>query len=94
MSSTKLEGARSQTKPGSGSRPKSQSPGKGAKKGAKKEEKPPSPKKDTKLKKRGEESDTFFTIGNLMINIIPVYNLHLFEKSIDCYFNIYIVPEY
>ena len=42
---------------------KSQSPSKAAKKGAKKEDKPPSPKKDTQLKRRGEENDDFKTIG-------------------------------
>lgn len=42
---------------------KSASPGKGKGKGAKKEESVPSPKKDTKLKKRGEEGDDFKTIG-------------------------------
>lgn len=56
--------SRSQSKNTASPRGKSQSPGKGGKKGAKKEEKPPSPKKDTKLKKRGEESESFKTIDD------------------------------
>lgn len=41
---------------------RSKSPGK--KKGKKEADLPPSPKKDTKLKRRGDVEDTFKTIGN------------------------------
>ena len=53
-----LENSRSQSK---SSPRKSVSPSKGKK--GKKEDRPPSAKKDTKLKKRGEESDEIKTVG-------------------------------
>lgn len=49
-----------------GKRSKSQSPGR--KKG-KRDDAPPSPKKDTKLKRRGELEDTFKTIGKYESNV-------------------------
>ena len=61
-SRSKLESTVSKT--GSPTRARSSSPGKGGKKGGKKDsDKPVSPKKDTKLKKRGEENDITETIG-------------------------------
>ena len=63
MSKTKIEASRSQSKAGSPRGKSSQSPAKAVKKGAKKEDKPASPKKDTKMKRRGEENDDFKTIG-------------------------------
>lgn len=63
VSKNKLESTVSKT--GSPTRARSQSPGKGGKKGGKgNADKTTSPKKDTKLKKRGEESDIIETIGN------------------------------
>ena len=46
---------------------RSKSPGK--KKGKKEADLPPSPKKDTKLKRRGDVEDTFKTIGKNQSNI-------------------------
>jgi len=66
-SKTKIETSKA-TSP---SRARSQSPGKGGKKGGKKDsEKPPSPKKETKLKKRGEDSEDIETIGMYNIFIL------------------------
>ena len=50
-------------KSGSPSGKRSKSPGK--KKGKKEADLPPSPKKDTKMRKRGDIEDTFKTIGRL-----------------------------
>lgn len=55
------KGKKSGRSPSAGKR--SKSPGK--KKGKKEADLPPSPKKDTKLKRRGDVEDTFKTIGKL-----------------------------
>ena len=57
------KGKKSGRSPSAGKR--SKSPGK--KKGKKEADIPPSPKKDTKLKRRGDVEDTFKTIGKLHI---------------------------
>lgn len=55
------KGKKSGRSPSAGKR--SKSPGK--KKGKKEADLPPSPKKDTKLKRRGDVEDTFKTIGKV-----------------------------
>ena len=64
---------RSRSKAGSSSakRGKSQSPGR--KKG-KRDDAPPSPKKDTKLKRRGELEDTFKTIGKYQTSMLFIHS--------------------
>ena len=64
------ERSRSKGASAHGKRTKSASPGK--KKG-KKDDAPPSPKKDTKLKRRGELEDTFKTIGMMLFSSIYIH---------------------
>lgn len=58
---------------------RSESPGKRSKSPKKKTkkgeaERPPSPKKDTKLKRRGEVEDTFKTIGQYLVDCFILHS--------------------